>query len=618
MIKKIKKAKKCWVNLIRGYRLIYHAQKSILPVLIVKSICKSILPFLPIYYSSQILNGIYLQLDSEKISRYIIELAISSLIIGLLTFYFEQKWCVLGEECFNNIRLQLSFKTFELDLAHIENPKTRDKLRQIFDNLDDWGFYPLFEIITGLVVNITTIISSIFMCADFWVSDNYISTEDSFLKIFCSKSAIIIIATLVLVVSILNSYVKYKNEQKIFKINQELPIKNKLWNFYEDEYIRDNKIGKDIRIYNQKFFILSELNKALDNISKTNKLLIKCKYKQQSFSNITLQILSGVFYLFVVFRIWTNKLQIGSLIKDVVSINKLVSSICEIASIIPQIVQNNEYLEAIYEFLDMKSQLSFGENHIPQKDNLVFEFHNVSFKYPGSNVYAIKNISLRISSSDKIAIVGCNGSGKSTFIKLLNRLYDPTEGFISLNGVDIKNIHYQEYLKLFSTVFQDYKLFPYSVCENISTTLHYDENRILKSLNQLNFDNYILSLDKGLKTVVYKDFDENGIEFSGGESQKLAISRSLYRSGEILILDEPTSAFDPISESELYQKLQSISDKKIIVYVSHRLSSCKMCNKILVFDSGSVIQNGSHNELIKTNGHYKTLWEAQAQHYIKR
>ena len=209
-----------------------------------------------------------------------------------------------------------------------------------------------------------------------------------------------------------------------------------------------------------------------------------------------------------------------------------------------------------------------------------------------------------------------NGSGKTTMIKLLCRLYDPTEGYITLNGIDIQKYDYEDYLKLFSVVFQDFKLFSFSVGENVAASVDYDEDKVWSSLEKAGMLERVKAMPKGLKTPVYKDFEEDGVEISGGEAQKIAIARALYKDAAFVILDEPTASLDPIAEHEIYSRFNDMVKDKTAVYISHRLSSCRFCDRILAFDNGQLIQDGSHEELLENpEGKYSELWNAQAQYY---
>lgn len=244
------------------------------------------------------------------------------------------------------------------------------------------------------------------------------------------------------------------------------------------------------------------------------------------------------------------------------------------------------------------------------------EFCDVSFQYPGSDTYALRHINLKLQIGQRLAVVGMNGSGKTTFIKLLCRLYDPTEGEIRLNGVDIKKYDYEEYMGIFSVVFQDFKLFSFSLGQNVAASMDYDPVREKACLKKAGMADGRSGMPEGMETCLYKDFEESGVEISGGEAQKIALARALYKDAPFIILDEPTAALDPVAEYEVYTKFNEIVGNKTAVYISHRLSSCRFCDKIIVFDEGKIIQQGSHEALVlDEGGRYHELWHAQAQYY---
>ena len=209
-----------------------------------------------------------------------------------------------------------------------------------------------------------------------------------------------------------------------------------------------------------------------------------------------------------------------------------------------------------------------------------------------------------------------NGSGKTTMIKLLCRLYDPTEGRITLNGIDIRKYDYSEYLSIFGVVFQDFKLFSFELGQNVAASVEVDEGKAEHTLQEAGFGVRMSAMAKGLHTPLYKDFDEDGVEISGGEAQKIALARALYKEAPFIVLDEPTAALDPISEYEIYTRFNEIVGDKTAVFIYHRLSSCRFCDDIAVFNKGELVQRGSHDVLLADEkGKYYELWHAQAQYY---
>lgn len=245
----------------------------------------------------------------------------------------------------------------------------------------------------------------------------------------------------------------------------------------------------------------------------------------------------------------------------------------------------------------------------------LLEFRNVSFRYPGTEQYALKNMNVRLEIGERVALVGPNGSGKTTFVKLLTRLYDPTEGEILLNDVDIRKYRYEEYMKLFSVVFQDFQIFSFAAGEYIASGTRVDRRRAMDAVRRAGLTELIGRMPDGLDTPLGRDFSDEGFEISGGEAQKIAMARAIYKNAPFVILDEPTAALDPVAENEIYTGFHEIIGNKTALFISHRLSACRFAKEILVFENGGVIQRGSHEQLSGKPGLYRRMWEAQAKYY---
>ena len=287
-------------------------------------------------------------------------------------------------------------------------------------------------------------------------------------------------------------------------------------------------------------------------------------------------------------------------------------------NVVTDLASNTKYVKMYFDFLDIPNRKYQGTLPIEKRDDDKFtiEFQNVSFRYPGSSKYVLKNFSIKFNIGERLAVVGKNGSGKTTFIKLLCRLYDPTEGEIFLNGIDIRKYNYKEYISLFSVVFQDFKIPAFPLGQNVAASIEYDKVKAEDALKRAGLRGLLSKLPFGLDTPVYKDFDNRGVDISGGEAQKVAIARALYHDTPFVILDEPTAALDPLAEYEIYSRFDELVGTKTAVYISHRLSSCQFCNDILVIDKGKAVQRGNHNELIKEkDGLYYKLWNTQAKYY---
>ena len=326
-------------------------------------------------------------------------------------------------------------------------------------------------------------------------------------------------------------------------------------------------------------------------------------------------------YLIVCFYCVLGVFPVGSVIKYVGYLGRITGSIGSLFSALSSFKANERFLATYLEFFDINNDMYQGSLSVEKRSDKKFdiEFRNVSFRYAGTENYALKRVNLRLKVGERLAIVGMNGSGKSTLIKLLCRLYDPTDGEIYMNDFDIRKYDYRQYLDLFSVVFQDYNLLAVPLGNNVSSAAAWDTGKAETCLYEVGFGERYQEMPKKLETPLYKNFDEDGVNISGGEAQKIALARALYRDAPFMILDEPTAALDPIAEAEIYAKFDEIVGDKTAIYISHRLSSCRFCDKILVLDGGETVQFGTHNELVADkSGKYYELWCAQAQYYTEQ
>lgn len=338
----------------------------------------------------------------------------------------------------------------------------------------------------------------------------------------------------------------------------------------------------------------------------------------QAASSAASVIFTGVVYAFVCLKAWAGAFGLGAVTQYIASITKVSGGVSSLISTLGDMRNNASFLAQVFEFLDIPNKMYQGSLTVEKRRDRKYqaEFCNVSFKYPGSDNYALRHVSMKFEIGKRLAVVGMNGSGKTTFIKLLCRLYDPTEGEILLNGIDIRKYNYAEYMMIFSVVFQDFKLFALKLGENVASKVDYDPDRVTDSLRKAGFAEKLPEMQNGLETYLYTDYDKDGVNISGGEAQKIAIARALYKDAPFIILDEPTAALDPIAEAEIYSKFNDIAGDKTAIYISHRLSSCKFCDEIVVFHEGEVIQQGTHDSLAADkNGKYYELWHTQAQYY---
>ncbi len=426
----------------------------------------------------------------------------------------------------------------------------------------------------------------------------------------------IFVYALVVVISIITYIIGKKSAKKIH--NMEI-TKKELYSRkeYFRELIYDIEKAKEIKIYSADKYISDMYIENGKKLLQKDEQIERYRFKISKIKEIVSFIQTVGIYLNAIFRFAKGSLKLGSFYIYVSSGKEFVDSVVSIINTINEINEVTIYFNDFDEYMSIKENMygnADAKYHINKIDTV--EFKNVSFKYKNTQEYALKNVNCSFNKNEKIALLGENGAGKTTFIKLLLRLYDPEEGEILVNGNNIKSYYYEEYLNAFSTVFQDSKLTGYSLLENIILDRHYDGDKLNKVSEISGIKDRIDLLDNGFDSIVSKELSEEGINFSGGEEQKISIARALYKNIDTIIMDEPTSAMDVLSEKELFEKINDSCKDSIIIYITHRLSNVAFCDKILMFENGKVIGCGSHKELMIKNNDYKRMFGQQASYYV--
>ncbi len=426
---------------------------------------------------------------------------------------------------------------------------------------------------------------------------------------------------LIAIVTVLEVYGGTVVNQKTYKIwNQAVMDANALHSLsdqLERHILHNYRNGKDVRLYGQQKLILSKITEVAD----THRSIWQKNWLQLLAPNTALSGISTLttilMFAFAVYRCATGMLGAGDVIAFSLYFSQIQNGISNISDAYGSIMSCIPNAKFVFDFLDIPDEKYMGTIPTEKRtDNeYEFEFKHVWFQYPGCEEYALKDINLKWKIGEKMALVGRNGCGKSTLVKLLCRLYDPTKGEITLNGIDIRKYDYADYMALFSVVFQDSHLFSFSMAENVAASTEYDAKRVTECVQRAGLGERLETMPHGIETCLYKDFDPEGVEISGGEEQKLCLARAIYKGAPFIVLDEPTAALDPISEHDIYTKFNSIVGTRTAIYISHRLSSCRFCDEITVMEHGRIAERGSHEKLLEQQGVYQKLWTAQAEYY---
>ncbi len=512
-------------------------------------------------------------------------------------------------------------KLLSMDFEDMEDSHVQELRSRIWQNTDSggWGLYKLIYGFDAFVRSLMTMAGGALLSTSLFLLP--VTADSEGWKVLNHPIFVLLILLLMLGVTLATPALSVKAASYWVKYGEENRLGNRLFGFWLGSLGSDSAKALDIRIYRQDILSRSNLKKY-NPFTPASKLARAAKGPMggyRALSGAVSQVFTGAACLFVVLKALGGAFGAGSIVQYVSALTALSGGLATLMETLGDLKNNTSFLRIVFEFLDMPNKMEQGDMAVPAKTvpaGYEIEFRGVSFQYPGQKDYALRNVSMKLHSGQRLAVVGTNGSGKTTFIKLLCRLYDPTEGEILLNGVDIRNYHYRQYLQLFSVVFQDFRLLAFELGQNISGRMSYDSERAEQCLYRAGFGERLDKMPQGLSTAVFQELDEKGVRFSGGEAQKIALARALYKDAPFLILDEPAAALDPAAEFEVYSRMNRMAEGKTAVLISHRLSSCRFCQDIAVFHAGRLIQRGSHEALVSDSaGMYYRLWRAQAQYY---
>ena len=602
---------------LRGLKLVY-SSLSIPKIFVILFIVFDVMyNYWGLFFASHLIDDLVLRVERERILGDFLGLTVGNGILYfamcvVIKFYFYG-----GSMIWEDANHELNKKLMSMDYEYMESETIQNKRRDI-DNMareHGCGLNMLFWTATPFVERLLQLVVAGIITVQLFVKclTAYKTQEWKGILIVLSFVAFLIIFLYV------NQRMTQKIQAKINKsVEERLPYTRK-YDFYVDEYIGREECGKTVRLFNQQSLLSETLNEIFKKVSKllSRQTILEARMNQWA-EGINV-LISGMIYLLLGIMALKRVISVGSICLYAGCITNFLWHFQKWNQQVSLLKMNTKYVKQYLDFMDIKNKKYEGTLPVEKRDDdkFMIEFENVSFHYPGSEKNVLENFSIRFNIGERLAVVGRNGSGKTTFIKLLCRLYDPTEGRILLNGIDIKKYDYKEYLSLFSVVFQDFQIPAFTLGQAVAASQEYDEEHVNDAVKKAGLSSLAARMPYGNETYLTKEFDKTGVNISGGEAQKLAIARALYHDTPFVILDEPTAALDPIAEYEVYAKFDELIGTKTAVYISHRLSSCQFCNDILVIDDGKAVQKGSHEKLIDEEGLYAKLWKTQAKYYQK-
>ncbi|MCD8131581.1 MAG: ABC transporter ATP-binding protein/permease [Lachnospiraceae bacterium] len=603
----------------RAWRMIGRCQPKLYGTAVLSAVFDGLGPYVTIYLSARIIEELAGERDPGRLTFLVAVCLIASAAVLLGRGAFK-RWTQVEKTCFYDEEEKIYMdKAASMEFALIDRQQTYDLYSQIMQNRQwaNYGIYrdayylsdllkTLLQIVGGLGLSVTLFMAKV--------------SSDSDLAFLNSPLAAAVCLGLLLLIALAAPALKNKAEGYLVIYAEMARLGNRQFSYFFSAPV-ERKRYADMRMYSQNDNLCAPLWEDCDSFMPGSAIAQWAKGMMgllAGLSRTLSAVLTGAVYLFVCLKAWAGAFGVGMVTQYVGAITSLFLGVSEFLELCGTLRANASFLDTTFEYLDLPNAMYQGSLTTEKRSDRQYqvEFRDVSFQYPGSEIWALRHVNMTFQVGSRLAVVGQNGSGKTTFIKLLCRLYDPTEGEILLNGIDIRKYRYEDYIQIFSVVFQDFQLFTLPLGENVAGRTGYDRERVWECLKKAGFEERMSHMAKGLDTCLYKELNEEGVEISGGEAQKIAIARALYKDAPFLILDEPTAALDPIAEAEIYGKFNEIATDKTTVYISHRLSSCRFCDEIAVFDQGAVVQEGSHEELLADrDGKYYELWHAQAQYY---
>lgn len=598
-----------------AFKEMHRLEKRLIPTSIAVSIVMAVMPFVNVWFTSKIIDLLDTGAEMNELFLYI-GLAVGiNLILFFVNYFLSDMYYMYRSLMYNKELQNISVKLFKMEYQRLENgdfkelvhkhSEAQDRVFSSFVQLS----WMMRDFLSGLItLVISVIIIFPLLKIGFKTTGNTFFEKPVFLlTIF---GAIAVMTGIILVIAL-------KMNKMWFKASDEYSRLDRIFYYFLNMF-SDYNTGKEIRLYKeQKLIEHNATDKLLTDGERVLKKASMNSAKSSSFIAVLGAVVGFGIYLFIGVKGLYGLFGIGSLVLYCGSFMQIINGIMKMAATFGKTEEMVPLVNYYFDIMNTKDDMTYGSKVLDLTDKFEIEFKNVSFRYPGAENDSLKNVNLTIHNGEHLAVVGRNGSGKTTFIKLMCRFYDVTEGEILINGENIKEYTAESLMSLYSVVFQDFKIFSTTLAQNISAGSDYNSEKLFDALDKSNIKERVQKMENEENTYLYKDLDKAGVEISGGEAQKLALARALYKDSPIVILDEPTAALDPVAENEIYNRFNSFVNHKTAIYISHRLSSCIFCSRIAVFDKAELVQNGTHEELLENKaGKYYELWNAQAQYYI--
>ncbi len=591
----VTKKRKLGSNALYVYKHMYKWLPESMWLIFMNTLAVAIAPFIWVIVPKLLID----ELQGQARLPHIFTILGVTLLVASIVFFVKEACVGVYRMKMSRIRmlfgLELHAKAMNLDYHHVENVDTQNALHKATRTTSNpnhgmGGVMKYSFSIVGYVLGFIGYVGIIFVLHP------------------------LVLAYLLVTVLVIYHL---KNKADAYKISREdevRPAERKTR--YLARTMTDFEYGKDMRIYQLKDMILAkmlEFNLYSENISKQ----VFTKYLKVELIDAALVLIrDGIVYGYIAFMALSGSITFGDFIMYTATVSGFAVWMQELMRDFTELKVSARFVDEFRDYMDIDGNFSPEmPAQVPEGRQLEIKFDRVNFSYPGTDKNIFDDLSLHIPAGQKLAVVGVNGAGKTSLIKLLTGLYRPTSGKIMIEGTDIFEIPINEHYKLFSVVYQEIKPLAASISENVASSETYDEGKVWDAITRAGLKKKVDSLDKKLGTPILKVLEDDGLELSGGENQKLALARALYKNGPIVILDEPTAALDPIAEKDIYESFGDMIDGRTAIFISHRLSSTKFCDKVAYFEDGKIEEYGTHDELLHLGGKYAHMFNTQAQYY---
>lgn len=569
-------------------------------------------PFVNVIFPAFLVN----QLTSGAPARVVWLTALLTVLLNALAFGVKAalgRWREYETEAVVRAWRSMRGKKFlNMDFSALEDGEVENLRQNVYQNEDNFGaVYGLLESLKESVRNLAAVAGALATLVVMLAS-----TPSSGQGFIHGPGSMALVMGFCLLSAALVFMLQMRNGKLMPGLMEQLARTNQRGGYLIGSLLDNYPSGKDIRIYGAAPLVNRQLKDMLKSFGPMMRKMFALNLTPAAAGAITSAIMGGLIFSIVGLKALGGGLDPGSVVWFAGSVQQFSAGISALVFALGDLNVGLSQTSFTEQLMALPDTLDGGQAPLPEPraGGYELEIKNLSFRYPGSQEWVLRGVNLNVQAGEHLAVVGLNGSGKTTLIKLICRLYKPTEGSILLNGTDIQTLDRAAYLKLFSVVFQDFKLFSFGLGENVAANPDYDADRVKRALQRADASGRLERMP--LEQPLYRDYAEDGVEISGGEAQKAAIARAIYRDAPFVVLDEPTAALDPLAEQEVYARFGDMMRDKTALFISHRLSSCRFCRDIAVFDQGSLIQRGSHEALLQEEGgRYAQMWNAQAQYY---